>query len=172
MQLDGHRLGSAVDQDAVANVRMMLQSFSQDVPVAALTPVAPAFHTAEKEVVSHAGGQRFRLELPKMESREVDALAAELGLLGDVAVSTLPDARKVLEVTTHESLDDILAICSFVLNPGRHGHHPGAAPGARRGRCGPGGTGKGAGLRFLRSAARRACSAGRGGPRLWLLPAA
>lgn len=117
MQLDGHRLGSAVDQDAVANVRMMLQSFSQDVPVAALTPVAPAFHTAEKEAVSHAGGQRYRLELPKMEQREVEALAAELGLLGDVAVSTLADARKVLEVTTHESLDDILAICSFVLNP-------------------------------------------------------
>ena len=117
MQLDGHRLGSPVDQDAVADVRMMLQSFSQDVPVAALTPVAPAFHTAEKEVVSHAGGQRYRLELPKMEEREVDALAAELGLLGDVAVSSLPDARKVLEVTTHESLDDILAICSFVLNP-------------------------------------------------------
>ncbi len=117
MQLDGHRLGSPVDQDAVANVRMMLQSFSQDVPVAALTPVAPAFHTAEKEVVSHAGGQRYRLELPTMEAREVDALAAELGLLGDVVVSSLPDARKVLEVTTHESLDDILAICSFVLNP-------------------------------------------------------
>lgn len=117
MQLDGHRLGSAVDQDAVANVRMMLQSFSQDVPVAALTPVAPAFHTAEKAAVSHAGGHRIRLELPVMEPREVDALAAELGLLGDVAVSALPDARKVLEVTTHESLDDILAICSFVLNP-------------------------------------------------------
>ncbi|MDN2674134.1 chemotaxis protein CheA [Janthinobacterium sp. SUN211] len=117
MQLDGHRLGSAVDQDAVANVRMMLQSFSQDVPVAALTPVAPAFHTAEKAAVSHAGGHRIRLELPAMEPREVDALAAELGLLGDVVVSSLPDARKVLEVTTHESLDDILAICSFVLNP-------------------------------------------------------
>ncbi|MDO8067283.1 MULTISPECIES: chemotaxis protein CheA [unclassified Janthinobacterium] len=117
MQLDGHRLGSAVDQDAVANVRMMLQSFSQDVPVAALTPVAPAFHTAEKAAVSHAGGHRIRLELPAMELREVDALAAELGLLGDVVVSSLPDARKVLEVTTHESLDDILAICSFVLNP-------------------------------------------------------
>ncbi|MGK5021908.1 chemotaxis protein CheA [Janthinobacterium lividum] len=117
MQLDGHRLGSAVDQDAVANVRMMLQSFSSDVPVAALTPVAPAFHTAEKEAVNHAGGQRYRLALPQMEEREVDALAAELGLLGDVAVSTLADARKMLEVTTHESLDDILAICSFVLNP-------------------------------------------------------
>ena len=117
MQLDGHRLGTEVDQDAVANVRMMLQSFSQDVPVAALTPVAPAFHVAEKAAVSHAGGHRFRLELPKMEQREVDALAAELGLLGDVAVTVLPDARSSLEVTTHESLDDILAICSFVLNP-------------------------------------------------------
>ncbi|OYO27423.1 chemotaxis protein CheA [Janthinobacterium sp. PC23-8] len=117
MQLDGHRLGAEVDQDAVANVRMMLQSFSQDVPVAALTPVAPAFHVAEKAAVSHAGGHRFRLELPQMAQREVDALAAELGLLGDVAVTVLPDARSSLEVTTHESLDDILAICSFVLNP-------------------------------------------------------
>ncbi len=117
MQLDGHRLGAEVDQDAVANVRMMLQSFSQDVPVAALTPVAPAFHVAEKAAVSHAGGHRFRLELPQMAQREVDALAAELGLLGDVAVTVLPDARSSLEVTTHESLEDILAICSFVLNP-------------------------------------------------------
>lgn len=117
MQLDGHRLGTPVDQDAVADVRMLLQSFSTDVPVAALTPVAPAFHTAEKETVSHAGGERYRLELPVMDAREVEALAAELGLMGDVAVSTLPDGRKVLDVTTHESLDDIVAICSFVLNP-------------------------------------------------------
>lgn len=117
MQLDGHRLGTPVDQDAVADVRMLLQSFSTDVPVAALTPVAPAFHTAEKETVSHAGGERYRLELPVMDAREVEALAAELGLMGDVAASTLPDGRKVLDVTTHESLDDIVAICSFVLNP-------------------------------------------------------
>ncbi|KAB8042724.1 chemotaxis protein CheA [Janthinobacterium aquaticum] len=117
MQLDGHRLGTPVDQDAVADVRMLLQSFSTDVPVAALTPVAPAFHTAEKETVSHIGGERYRLELPAMDAREVEALAAELGLMGDVAVSTLPDGRKVLDVTTHESLDDIVAICSFVLNP-------------------------------------------------------
>ena len=117
MQLDGHRLGSPVDQDTVADVRMLLQSFSTDVPVAALTPVAPAFHTADKETVSHIGGERYRLELPAMDAREVEALAAELGLMGDVAVSTLPDGRKVLDVTTHESLDDIVAICSFVLNP-------------------------------------------------------
>src|SRR5471032_2379978 len=33
MQLDGHRHGSSVDQDTVADVRMMLQSLSQDVVV-------------------------------------------------------------------------------------------------------------------------------------------
>ena len=39
MQLDGHRLGTEVDQDAVADVRMLLQSLSQDfVPSSA--PVA------------------------------------------------------------------------------------------------------------------------------------
>ena len=32
MQLDGHRLGTVVDQDGVADVRMLLQSLSQDAP--------------------------------------------------------------------------------------------------------------------------------------------
>ncbi|CDG82157.1 chemotaxis protein CheA [Janthinobacterium agaricidamnosum] len=117
MQLDGHRLGSPVDQDAVANVRMMLQSLSQDLPVAALTPVAPSFHKAEETTVSHEGGRRYRLELPAMEQREVTALAAEIGLLGKVDLAPLPGGRSALLVTTHESLDDIIAICSFVLNP-------------------------------------------------------
>ena len=39
MQLDGHRLGSPVDQDAVADVRMLLQALSQDAPGA--LPPAP-----------------------------------------------------------------------------------------------------------------------------------
>ena len=34
MQRDGHQSGAPVDQDAVADVRMMLQSLSQDAPVA------------------------------------------------------------------------------------------------------------------------------------------
>ncbi len=116
MQLDGHRLGSAVDQDAVANVRMMLQSLSQDTPVLAMAPSA-SFHTAEAKAVSHEGGVRYRLELPKMDMREVNALAAELGLLGQVALTPLDAERHAVVVTTHESLDDIIAICSFVLNP-------------------------------------------------------
>ena len=117
MQLDGHRLGSAVDQDAVANVRMMLQSLSQDV-VAELSHVAPSFLTAaQEETVDHSGGRRYRLDLPQMEQREIAALSAEVGLLGAVSTTPLDGGRTALVVTTHESLDDIVSICSFILNP-------------------------------------------------------
>jgi len=117
MQLDGHRLGSAVDQDAVANVRMMLQSLSQDV-VAELSHVAPSFLTAaQEEAVDHSGGRRYRLDLPQMEQREIAALSAEVGLLGAVSTTPLDGGRTALVVTTHESLDDIVSICSFILNP-------------------------------------------------------
>jgi two-component system chemotaxis sensor kinase CheA len=118
MQLDGHRLGAEVDQDAVANVRMMLQSLSQGA-VAAMAPMAPSFHSgaASAPVVNHEGGTRYRLEMPAMEQREINALAAELGLLGHVDVAPLPGGRNVIMVTTHESLDDIMAICSFIVEP-------------------------------------------------------
>ena len=116
MQLDGHRNGAAVDQDAVANVRMMLQELSQDV-VAPAAAVAPSFVQTEVKAVNSAGGRRYRIELPKVEQRDINAMAAELGLLGRVSVVPLDAARHAITVTTHESLDDIVAICSFVLDP-------------------------------------------------------
>lgn len=116
MQLDGHRNGAPVDQDAVANVRMMLQELSQDV-VAPAAIVAPAFVQTEVKAVNHAGGRRYRIELPKVEQRDINAMAAELGLLGRVSVVPLDGERHAITVTTHESLDDIVAICSFVLDP-------------------------------------------------------
>ncbi|HEV7814166.1 MAG TPA: chemotaxis protein CheA [Janthinobacterium sp.] len=119
MQLDGHRLGAKVDQDAVADVRMMLQSLSQDAPVAAMAPVAPAYHAAagSRAAADHEGGRRYRLELPAMQQRELNALAAELGLLGHVSLVPLAGDRHAMVVTTHESLDDLIAICSFVIDP-------------------------------------------------------
>jgi two-component system chemotaxis sensor kinase CheA len=115
MQLDGHRLGSAVDQEAVGDVRMMLQELAQDVPLTAMTPVAPAYNAADAKA-DHSGGRRYRLELPPMVHREVEALTAELGLLGHVTLSPLDNERNAMVVTTHESLDDIIAICSFVID--------------------------------------------------------
>jgi len=116
MQLDGHRLGSAVDQEAVGDVRMMLQELAQDVHIEAMTPVAPAFNAQDAQAVDHSGGKRFRLELPPMVHREVEALAAELGLMGHVELTPLDAERHAMIVTTHESLDDIVAICSFVID--------------------------------------------------------
>ena len=116
MQLDGHRNGAHVDQDAVANVRMMLQELSQDaVPVA--VQAAPSFVQTEARPNVGLGGRRYRIELPKVAQRDINALAAELGLLGRVSVVPLGGDRHAITVTTHESLEDIVAICSLVLDP-------------------------------------------------------
>ena len=118
MQLDGHRNGAHVDQDAVANVRMMLQELSQDVVPVAAPVVTPSFVQTEVKTSVGPGGRRFRIELPPaVEQRDINALAAEMGLLGRVSVVPLGGERHAIIVTTHESLDDIVAICSFVLNP-------------------------------------------------------
>jgi len=116
MQLDGHRNGAAVDQDTVANVRMMLHDLSEGlVPAASI--VAPSFLHAEPKAQTGEGAHRYKIELPSVEQRDVNALVDELGLMGRVSVTPLEGGRSALIITTHESLDDIVAICSFVLDP-------------------------------------------------------
>jgi len=113
MQLDGHRLGAPVDHDKVADVRMMLQALSHQ------TPAAATLDKVLKPGLGRAASSKlvcYRLELPRMAQCEVEALAAELGLLGRVAVETLDDGRHAMQVATHESLDDILSICSYVVD--------------------------------------------------------
>ncbi|MCC2960678.1 chemotaxis protein CheA [Massilia sp. IC2-278] len=116
MQLDGHRNGAAVDQDTVANVRMMLHDLSEGlVPAASI--IAPSFLHAETKAQTGEGAHRYKIELPSVAQRDVNALVDELGLMGRVSVTPLDGGRSALVITTHESLDDIVAICSFVLDP-------------------------------------------------------
>ncbi len=120
MQLGGHRSGAEVDQDAVANVRMMLHDLSEGlVPAAgALLPsLAPSFLHAEPKAQTVEGARRYKIELPAVEQRDVNALVDELGLMGRVSVTPIDGGRSALIITTNESLDDIVAICSFVLDP-------------------------------------------------------
>jgi two-component system chemotaxis sensor kinase CheA len=114
MQLDGHRLHTDVDLDAVADIRMTLEALAaQDgAPLPSATP--SALHSAAG---AERSDRRFRIELPMVSARDVDALAAELGLLGDIARGSLDDQRAVFTLTTHEGQDDIIAICSFILDP-------------------------------------------------------
>ena len=119
MQLDGHRLQTPVDQDRVADVRMLLQSLSQgEVPQALpAASLAIAVAPANSRVALDASAHHFRVELPQVAERDVDALAAELGLLGQISRSQLEDKRTVFTLATNEGQENIIAICSFILNP-------------------------------------------------------
>ena len=117
MQLDGHRNGADVDQEAVANVRMMLHDLSEGVIVPTHQPTVPSFLHAEQKQQVAEGAHRYKIELPDLAKRDVDALVDELGLLGRVSVVPLAAGRTALIIMTHEGLDDIVAICSFVLDP-------------------------------------------------------
>jgi len=64
-----------------------------------------------------AGKHRFRVELPEIAQRDVDAIGAELGLLGSIVIAPLDDKRFVMTLSTDEAAEDIIAICSFILDP-------------------------------------------------------
>lgn len=115
MQLDGHRLHTPVDLDAVADIRVLLESLSQDAsPAPAVASNTSALHG---KTTATQTDRRFRIELPVTTARDVDALAAELGLLGEIQRDVLPDQRAVFTLSTQEGVDDIIAICSFILDP-------------------------------------------------------
>jgi two-component system chemotaxis sensor kinase CheA len=122
MQMDGHRHGSSVDQAAVKLVCQRLHALSQDavsgagVALASISQSNPS-KAESSPIEAAATGRRFRIELPEVPQPDVDALAAELGLLGTVSRTALDDKRFVLMLTTEEKLDDIIAICAFVLDP-------------------------------------------------------
>ncbi len=122
MQLDGHRLQTPVDQEAVVDARMMLQSLSQGdlpqaMPAAALDMAPPISAPAAATVVMDGSARQFKIELPQISERDVEVLMAELGLLGQISKSVLPDHRTTFQLISNGSVDDIIAICSFILDP-------------------------------------------------------
>ncbi|HUX30027.1 MAG TPA: chemotaxis protein CheA [Thiobacillus sp.] len=127
MQMDGHHHGSSVDQDAVGSVCQRLKALSQGMlpeTTDAVASPAPAPESvpeparAEAAPIADADGNfHFRIELPEVPQRDVDALATELGLLGTISQEGLADKRVVFTLITSEGQDSIVAICSFVLDP-------------------------------------------------------
>jgi two-component system chemotaxis sensor kinase CheA len=109
MQLDGHRHGSAVDQSAVDAVRQELEGLAA-IQGESVKPDAGVLAPAKAVRTVH-------LILPVIAGNDVSALAEELGLLGEVTVLDSPGGQKELVLTTAETLDDICALCAFVLDP-------------------------------------------------------
>lgn len=116
MQLDGHRLHTAVDLDAVAEARVTLEALSQ-AQQGQERITQPAVVHVQQTSTQLRSDRYFRIELPQVPIRDVEALAAELGLLGEINKDVLADQRAVFMLMTHEGPDEIIAICSFILDP-------------------------------------------------------
>ncbi|MDI1308020.1 MAG: chemotaxis protein CheA [Methylotenera sp.] len=134
MEVDGHRLATEVDQEQVADVKMMLKQLSEaggvvikpakTAPAPETSPViaAPVVE-APKPVdpviaaVPDDGLTRFNIVLPEVTEKDMNNLKEELGLLGDVESSQNESNRYVFKLTTDSTQADIISICSFVLDP-------------------------------------------------------
>lgn len=123
MLMAGHRHGSSVDRDAAVAVCQRLQALADGGSAAAPAAVADTLEPASapvgdvEPVADTDGNFRFRVELPQVPERDVEALATELALLGSISRETLADQRTVFNLVTSEGRDNIAAICAFVLDP-------------------------------------------------------
>ena len=107
MQLDGHRHATPVDLEAVDAVLARLEALSSGHATAA--PPAPQQAAAAR--------RRLNLDLPALPQDDLDALLGELDLMGPVSSQPLDGGRLRLCVDTDRSADDVLEICSFILDP-------------------------------------------------------
>ena len=112
MQLDGHRHATPVDAVAVAAVRARLEALSSGhAPAVAMpAPASPPDRPA-------AASRRFNLDLPVLEQDDLDALKSELELMGTVSSQALDGGGMRLSLDTGQSMDDVLSICSFIVDP-------------------------------------------------------
>ena len=124
MLLRGHRDGAEVDQHEVDALLARLQTLSQqdtvpctpsasaDAAVAALAQVAGGLASGAARAV-----RSVRISLPAIAARDSAVLADELGLLGRVTILDDAAGHKVFVLETTESVDDISALCAFVVDP-------------------------------------------------------
>lgn len=129
MEVDGHRFAKPVDQEQVADVKMMLNLLSEagDVvintaPVAIVQTIDPAPVVQQQAPVQHVqaladGLTQFHVYLPEISDKDATNLKDELELLGDVVSNKNEHGRYVFVLTTDSSQADIVSICSFVLDP-------------------------------------------------------
>ncbi|BEV16316.1 chemotaxis protein CheA [Herbaspirillum sp. DW155] len=112
--LDGHKHGAEVDQDAVGDVRMLLEALSQGKSSAA-APKAEAAAPAAA-VVGPDGQRRYRLDMPEISDKDAEALAEELAMLGKLEKSRSPEGKWIFILDTAEPIDDVVAICAFIVD--------------------------------------------------------
>ncbi|HEY4073628.1 MAG TPA: chemotaxis protein CheA [Herbaspirillum sp.] len=108
--VDGHRHGSAVDLDAVAEMRKMLEALSKGVPD------GPVVFKPVQTALPAGTLRRLRIELPAISERDAQALGQEMALLGTLSKEKLENGHWMYMVDTTDSVDDIMSICSFIVD--------------------------------------------------------
>ncbi|MCA1325950.1 chemotaxis protein CheA [Herbaspirillum sp. alder98] len=111
--LDGHKHGAQVDLDAVGDVRMLLLSLSQGVstPAPVIKPAA-----VQPAALVVGGKRRYRIELPAVSDKDGEALGEELAMMGAIEKSKSPEGHWVFLLDTAEPIDDVVAICAFIVD--------------------------------------------------------
>lgn len=138
MELDGHRNDSEVDEEQAAEVQVVLKALSEaedgaapseakveskPEPVkeekqAAATEAKVEEEAPAAEVAATADGITvFNIALPEVTDKDLENLKDELSLLGDADASKQDNGRHTITLKTDSSKDDIISICSFILDP-------------------------------------------------------
>lgn len=119
MQLDGHRNGAKVDKLAVSQLTKLLQGLLENSVAAQQQGVSSGAAIAVNHAVTPVQEKQnhLRIEFPPLEPAELKTLTEEIGALGDMTSALLPDNRTVLSLKTVKTREDIIELCSFVLDP-------------------------------------------------------
>jgi len=117
-QVDGHRKNAPADQTAIAAVMTNLHSLA-NAPVPTQAPFAVQQPAEANQAAPDRSAQerQFRIELPDLSARDLTAIENELALLGEVTKQALDKQRYVMTLVGEATAEDIVAICSFILDP-------------------------------------------------------
>ena len=115
MQLDGLRYNTPVDIDRAVDIKIVLMTMTdkqalQPVPQILEADIGPA-------TLASNFAKKFHIELPIVSARDLESLIEELSLLGHLTHTQEEGKCAILDLATDEGVDDILALCSFVLDP-------------------------------------------------------
>lgn len=130
-QLEGHRSGADVDRNLQEEIKAKLKAFSEgtaapSAPVAAVKPALVETPKVEAAVVSSAEPQattsavnvkHYAVSIAKLNDKDTENLKTELSLLGPVNVTKQADGKVVFDVSTEDTAETIITICTFIAEP-------------------------------------------------------
>ena len=134
MQLDGHRSGTPVDEGVVEAIKTKLRNFAEGAavnieshPETQPTPVQTTTNEAQQlapqvtapEAITKSVGVDsnvpYVITIKTLADKDADDLKSELELLGTVQQEKAGKGY-VFKLTGETSIDDIIAVCSFIVD--------------------------------------------------------